>query len=53
MDTRSRDWPKAGLDEDSQKVWTSSYNINSTMDVIYNTINIINTDVCYMWELSE
>lgn len=32
--TKSTDWTKAGLDEDSPKVKTSSYNINSTMDVM-------------------
>ena len=48
MVTKSTDWTKAGLDEDSKKVKTSSYNINSTMDATYNTIKTINTDVCYM-----
>ena len=35
------------LDEGSQKVQTSSHKIN-TRDVMYNTINIINTAVCYI-----
>ena len=38
------------MDEGSPKVQTSSYNINNR-DIMYNMINIINTDTCYMWKL--
>ena len=39
------------LDEGNQKAQTSSYKINSTRDVMYNMINIINTAIwhIYVW----
>ena len=35
------------MDEGSPKVQTSSYNINNR-DIMYNMINIINTDTLYV-----
>ena len=35
------------MDEVSQKVQISSYKVG-TRDTMYNTINIINTAVCYI-----
>ena len=36
------------LDEENQRVKTSSYKIKSTRVVMYNRINIINTALYYM-----
>ena len=38
---------KGELDEDSQKVQTSTYRMSKCRDVMYNMIKIINTVVCY------
>ena len=35
------------MDEGSPKVQTSSYKINNR-DIMYNMINIINTNLCYI-----
>ena len=45
--TRSEGWEEEELDEGSQKEEMSSYKV-STMDVMYNMINIINTAVFYI-----
>ena len=37
-----------GVEEGGQKVQISTYKINKYRDVMYNMINIINTDVCYI-----
>ena len=36
------------LDEGGQKVQTSNYKINSTRDVVYHMIKIMNTALCYI-----
>ena len=40
-----------GLNEGGQKVQIPTYKINKYRDVMHNMINIINTDVCYIWKL--
>ena len=51
MATRGREWGQGELDEDSQKVQTSSVRYICTRDIMYNTINIIITAICYIWKL--
>ena len=36
------------LDKGSQKVQTSSCKIISTIEGMYNMIDVINTDICYI-----
>ena len=46
--TRGGGWGGKELNEGGQKVQTSSYKINKYKGIMYNMINIINLDVCYM-----
>ena len=41
------------LNEGGQKVQISTYKLNKYRDVMYNMINIINTDACYIMKVVE
>ena len=45
MVTRGGGWGQGDLEKAGQKVQTSSYQISSTRDVMYNMMNIANSAV--------